>query len=246
MPTHEPPGGPTRAAFLAALASDGRRLVERVAAAPDAPVPACAPWTAEKLGRHVAGLWAWVTACVEQAPAPVDPASLPVPPKGEALVAFATQALDSVLEALAEADPEARVHSWAGPRPAAWWLRRLAHETAVHRVDAEQAVDGADSGVAADLAVDGIDEVLATYAPLAYQPGAAATVHLHATDAQGEWIIDLGDELEVRHEHAKGDVAARGPAGELFLVLWHRHPIDGLEVFGEATVLDRLLACTRF
>ncbi len=243
----DPPADPPRNdSFLAALASDGRLLVDLVASAPGTAVPACEPWTAEKLGRHVAGLWAWVAACVEQAPEPVDPASLPVPPKGEALEPFATGALDSVLEVLDGADPEGLVHTWAGPRPAAWWMRRLAHETSVHRVDAEQAVRGTDSGVVAEMAVDGIDEVLATYAPLAYQPGVPATVHLHATDADGEWLIELGDELAVRHEHAKGDVAARGPAGDLFLVLWHRRPTDGLEVFGEVAVLDRLLACTRF
>ena len=40
-----------------------------------------------------------------------------------------------------------------------FWFRRMAHETVIHRIDAEQAV-GKGSAIDSDLALDGVDEVL--------------------------------------------------------------------------------------
>ena len=51
--------------------------------------------------------------------------------------------------------------TWAGDRPGSFYPRRMAHETAVHRWDA---VGGA---IDPALAVDGIDEHLGLFAPLA-------------------------------------------------------------------------------
>ena len=49
---------------------------------------------------------------------------------------------------------------WPPDQTVGFWLRRMAHETSIHRRDVESAV-GAETPVAPDLAVDGIDEVLA-------------------------------------------------------------------------------------
>ena len=51
------------------------------------------------------------------------------------------------------------------------------------------------------------------------------TLHLHCTDVEGEWLVARRDgEVTVTREHAKGDVAARGSASDLFLFLWGRVP----------------------
>ena len=73
-----------------------------------------------------------------------------------------------------------------------------------------------------------------------------ATVHLHCTDAEGEWLVANRDgEVTVTQEHAKGDVAARGTASDLLLFLWGRVPADALEVFGDADLLARFLQAIR-
>ena len=49
-------------------------------------------------------------------------------------------------------------------------------------------------------------------------------MHVHSTDADGEWLVDFDNGLAVTREHAKGDVAVRGPASDLMLVLYGRVP----------------------
>jgi uncharacterized protein (TIGR03083 family) len=127
-------------------------------------------------------------------------------------------------------------------RTASFWQRRRAQETSVHRYDAETAA-GTPTPLDATLAVDGIDEYLTVFLPrLADNFGDVgdATVHVHCTDVEGEWLIARRDgELTVTAEHAKGDVAVRGSASDLLLFLWGRVPADALEVFGDADLLAR-------
>jgi predicted lipid carrier protein YhbT len=70
--------------------------------------------------------------------------------------------------------------------------------------------------------------------------GAGETIHLHATDGDGEWLMRLAPgEVTVTREHAKGDVAGRGSASDLLLFLYGRVAPDALEVFGDAPLLAR-------
>ena len=66
------------------------------------------------------------------------------------------------------------------------------------------------------------------------------TIHLHATDIDGEWLVTLGPGgISHEHGHAKGDVALRGTASDLLLWCWNRVPVDDrFEVFGDATLLE--------
>jgi predicted lipid carrier protein YhbT len=112
----------------------------------------------------------------------------------------------------------------------------------VHRYDAETAA-GTPTPVDAELAVDGIDEFLTVFVPRMganFGPVGDATVHVHCTDVDGEWLVACNDgEVAVTREHAKGDVAARGTASDLLLFLWGRVSADTLEVFGDADLLGR-------
>jgi uncharacterized protein (TIGR03083 family) len=72
--------------------------------------------------------------------------------------------------------------------------------------------------------------------------------HLDGT-AGGEWLISGGpDGLRVAAGHGKGDVAVRGPASDLLLVLVRRLPPDtaGVEVIGDRGLLDAWLGATPF
>ena len=77
--------------------------------------------------------------------------------------------------------------------------------------------------------------------------GAGETIHLHCTDGDGEWLVRLGaDGVAVTNEHAKGDVAARGTASDLMLLVWGRIPPERVDVFGDAALLTRWQELTKF
>jgi uncharacterized protein (TIGR03083 family) len=235
-----------RASHLALLAADAELLVAEAAAGLDRPVPTCPGWTCERLVGHVGRVYRWTAGWI------VTGASTQVerPPAGAAAAGWARDGLAELLAAFdrAHADPDARVATWAGDQPVAFWPRRMALETAVHRVDAQLAA-GATTPVDTALAVEGVDELLTVLLPwrgTAGLGGDGETIHLHATDPDidevggGEWLVTLGpDALAVERSHAKGDVAVRGPASDLFLLLWNRVGTDGLQVFGDARLLDR-------
>jgi uncharacterized protein (TIGR03083 family) len=150
-----------------------------------------------------------------------------------------------LLDVLVSTDPETSVWSWGSDQHARFWSRRMAHETAIHGWDAGVAA-GAPTPIPADVAVDGIDEQLENVPfMIAFRPevslrGSGETMHLHATDTEGEWLIRLTPAgVETSHGHAKGDVAARGSASDLCLFLLGRARPGRLEVFGDAALLER-------
>lgn len=234
---------------LAHLRSEGGRLVGAATAAGLlAEVPTCRDWTVADLLVHIAKVFRRTTFALRSGTAerPAGRDWNMEPPSLEALTAWYDRELADVIAALEATGADAPVWSFSpGHSTAGFWRRRLAHEAAVHRVDVERA-GGEATPVPAPLAVDGVDELLEVFlagvAPEALA-GTAATVHLHATDVEGEWLVGLGpDGVTSERGHAKGDAAARGSASDLLLWLWGRAPEDGLERFGDPAALERLRA----
>lgn len=207
-------------------------------------VPHLAGWTVRTLVGHAGWVLRYATAALGSSPdQPPRRSSVPEPPAGEDVLAWFARARSSLLATVDQVDPSRPVPTFTGPQPAAWWVRRLAQEMAMHRWDAQAASGSADPFDPA-LAADGIDEVFEVFAPLRLDldrlDGRGQTIHLHATDVEGEWICTLGPQrIDWEHGHAKGDVAARGPVSDLLLLLWGRIPPSRVEVFGDATILDR-------
>jgi uncharacterized protein (TIGR03083 family) len=236
------------------LAHNSGRLADAAAAAgTDADVPTCPGWTVTDLLDHCVRGDDWARAIAEQGragstdrvlPAETDPSL-----QGDALVEAFRERAQALVAALASISPDTPVWTFSSTdRTAAFWQRRRAQETAVHRVDAEAAA-GTPTPIDARLAVDGIDEFLTVFLPRLADNFAEvgdATVHLHCTDVDGEWLVARRDgALTVTAEHAKGDVAARGTASDLLLFLWGRTPADALEVFGDADLLARFRQAIR-
>jgi uncharacterized protein (TIGR03083 family) len=235
-----------RERYLDAVALESSRLREAASEGLDLVVPTCPDWDARRLVSHVARLHRWVAETADRAPEPVEWGSLSKPPFDEGLLPAAEAAATDVVADLRRLDSDAPIQSWAFEVTALWWCRRLAHETAIHRQDAQLAAGVAVDPVDADLAVDGVDEALTLFLPLSYNAAGLepASVHLHATDAEGEWIVRLADSVEVEREHVKGDAAARGAASDLFSVLWRRRDPDVLDVLGDADAFARLVTFT--
>jgi uncharacterized protein (TIGR03083 family) len=224
-------------------------------------VPTCPDWTLRQLATHVGRAHRWAaqiaaTRSAEMIPfRQVPDGRIPDDPAQHApwLRAGAARVIEAVRDA--GSDP---VWAFDRLRPASFWGRRMAHETAVHRADAEIAA-GREPRFAPDIAADGIDEWLASLSGRIVEDqhrGAlpdGAVLHVHATDdglgEAGEWLVRReGSELMVEHGHGKGDVALRGPAAQLLLVLLRRVPADHtqVQVLGNAAVLAGWLANTPF
>jgi uncharacterized protein (TIGR03083 family) len=178
---------------------------------------------------------------------------LDAPPPSERMVRFPdddtafdrfSTVLDATVDALRDTDPGRACWNFTGADlTAGFWRRRMANEVAVHRADAE-IVAGSPTPVDADRAVDGIDELLTVLLPFSAPlkgTGLTGSFHLHCTDADGEWLTVFADgRPTTTRQHAKGDVAVRGPASPLFLWAWNRAPIgaDGLEALGDTALAE--------
>ena len=128
----------------------------------------------------------------------------------------------------------------AAPSPPAMWARRQAHETAIHRFDAQHAA-GTPTVFDAELAADGIDELLTAFAPRATVFPVADTkaMLVHATDTDDRWHVTLRpDGIATVRDDGPSDVTLRGRASDVYLVLWNRGDDTLIDVGGDRDVLQ--------
>jgi uncharacterized protein (TIGR03083 family) len=225
------------------------------------PVPTCPEWTMRQLITHVGRAHRWATAIVAARSAvPIPFREVPdgkLPGDQREHADWLRTGAAGVVDAVRAAGDE-QVWTHLGPGPARYWARRMAYETAVHRADAQIAL-GQRPQIDPVTAADGIDEWLGFLAAPDTGEGGPSlaglhgkVLHVHVTDeevAGGEWMIrPSADGVTVEPGHGKGDVAVRGPASDLLLLLMRRVPPGDspAEVLGDAAVLDELLAATPF
>lgn len=235
-----------RSTYLDAVARDGAALAAAARIGLEPPVEHCPGWTVQSVVEHLGMIHRWVEEMVrtragerlrrqDMAPPPTD---------AGVLIEWFEEGVERLVETLTAVGPDEPVWNWSlQPHVAAFWPRRMAHETGVHRWDGERGV-GREQPIDGALAIDGIDEVFDTIAPRMMSDGAplalGGTLHLHCTDRDGEWLVSSSESgaLDVRREHAKGDCAVRGSASDLLLLLLNRPTRDRCEVFGDDGVLD--------
>ena len=127
------------------------------------------------------------------------------------------------------------------PSPLAFWARRQAHETAIHRVDAESAT-GPIGPYGADLAADGLSELLeGLVARPRVRDGLAGvrTLQVVAEDVDQAWSLRLERPgIKVEPARASADCTVTGAASDLVLLLWNRIGYEALAVAGDSGVLD--------
>jgi uncharacterized protein (TIGR03083 family) len=243
--------------YLTCLAADHGDLRDAAASVElTVPVPNCPGWTMGDLVFHVAmvylhkvtvmrtGEWPepWPPPGVEQEP----PLPLLGRGYGQLIAEFSARQLT---------DP---TPTWYDPdQTVAFWIRRMAQETVVHRIDAEQAAGLPVTVVPDDLALDGIDEVLKRF--LGYDvPGLRQLEGGHLASGSGEdtitvlagraaWTIRPSAREVVVDDGASDDprvVIAAAP-DPMLRWLWGRAGDDAVRLTGDqawAGYLRRLLA----
>jgi len=224
------------------------------------PVPTCPGWTLNQLFRHVGRGNRWAAQIIaERRSEPLDPREVrdgKPPDDRDGAVGWLNGSAQQVIIAVDQVGADARVWTFLGPRPAGWWIRRRLHEVVVHHADAAIAL-GVDYEPPPDLAADAISEWIELMTVQAKRQSPPVdrgrTLHLHATDdglgPTGEWtIVNDSNGVSWTHDHAKGDVALRGPAKDLLLAIVRRQSAaeGGVEVFGDSAVWDNWLERTPF
>ncbi len=230
------------AEFLAAVDADSRRLIDIALANLDVSLMCNDDWSMRDLVAHIGGVWSFVIANVAASSTePSPPGERSAAPDGDTIGPWIEERRSALLDQFAARSADDAAWTFGNGSTVGWWARRMAHETVIHRVDAEDGVNDRQP-IHGDLAADGINEYLevglvsSTRRPNRTYP--PKTLHLHRTDGPGEWMLQRGsteNEVVVTHEHEKGDAAIRGSAMSLDLWVWGRS-VDDVEVFGDADV----------
>ncbi|MGI5245809.1 maleylpyruvate isomerase N-terminal domain-containing protein [Dactylosporangium sp. CA-139066] len=148
-----------RSRLLQCLAADYMRLREVATTGLNAQVPSCPGWTVSDLVRHVGQVYLH-KALVMQAgawPEPWPPATTAT----EDPIALLDRAYGALTHEFSRRGDTDHALTWHEPdQTVKFWIRRMAQESVIHRLDAELAHDTEPAPIPDDLALDGIDEVL--------------------------------------------------------------------------------------
>ncbi len=219
----------------------------------DAAVPTCPGWTGADLVWHLTeAQHFWASIVDGRLADPEGVVERPRPDPAELVAAFDRDSA-RLVSALGNVDFQEPLWSWSSlGGTAAWVLRRQTHEALIHRIDAESVV-GSIGPVDAELAIDGVDEVLRVMLDANDLPDWAGFEPIdrfaNVRAAAGSWGLELGLLVGTSPDSGKTyqspairlldgvvgdpDVSIEGPPDALDLWLWGRGAIDRIALNGD-------------
>lgn len=225
--------------YVEALETAAIRLSEDTAGLPDTrPVPTCEDWSTRELIAHLGMVHRWAAGTVRGDPHggsdtdAVEAEGMRVADTGAWLRAGADALADALRSAPEDLDVAFFLNDAPAPRSA--WARRQCHETTIHAVDGLSARLGrvplaAEVGIDADVAADGIDELLRGFATRdtkkLHLDSGTHHVLVRPTDVARSWTMHLGQGAMTCDEGSTAsepDTTLSGSAAQLYLGLWHR------------------------
>jgi uncharacterized protein (TIGR03083 family) len=233
------------------LRAEGRLMADAAADAdPDVAIPTCPGWTMRDLLHHTGGIHRWATGYVagrrtEEWPVDLVDVVGAWPPDDQ-LVDWFCKGVEALLAVLVAAPDDVDWYTFLrAPTARAMWARRQAHETTVHRVDAESPGGGARSPIDAHFAADGVDELLTGFMGRprrGLDVDAVRTLQVVADDTGDAWHVRIeADRMRTSSERAPAETTLTGTAAGLYLLLWNRGQGREVDVAGN----DELLAWWR-
>ncbi|HET6936997.1 MAG TPA: maleylpyruvate isomerase family mycothiol-dependent enzyme [Nocardioides sp.] len=240
---------------------------------PAARVPSCPDWDAADLLWHLTGVQRFWGEIIRHRPAsPDDPrigkeGAAPRPESyAELLTGFDSES-HALATALEQADPEEVAWHWSGDNRVGTTYRRQAHEALIHRIDAELAAGVPVTPLDAELADDGVAEVLGVMyggaPPWGTFTPTGETVAVHMSDTGTDLLVALGkfsgtdpedgktyedeDDLNLLDAGAAGAEAGAsitGTAADLDAWLWKRNigwtDDNRIRVDGDRITMEKL------
>lgn len=235
--------------MMSCLTEDAARMARAAEGRMDATVPTCPAWTMTNLIEHVAHVYMHKTECVRNG----RPENWP-PPRDPDVTALTLmrQGLGDLLAELTPREPADTVYTWYDPdQSIGFWIRRMAQETVIHRVDAELAAGVTVSPIDAELALDGIDELLRIFIGWSshkWADGVADSVTrllpkpVAVVSGDSTWVLRPVDgSIDVDTEVGT-DVAVTisGEPVALLLWLWRRGDAEAIEFDGDEKAASSL------
>jgi uncharacterized protein (TIGR03083 family) len=206
----------------------------------DATVPTCPGWDVRALLAHVGMVHRWAAGIVRDEPGASRRSDFPAPETG--LLDWFVAGHAGLVAALRAAPSDLAAWSFLpAPSPLEFWARRQAHETAIHRADAEAAA-GWSAEYEPEVAADGLGELLEGFygrkgGRLVADPG--FTLRVMPLDANVSWFVQVGPDSRsvTRDGSADADCTLTGSAEDLYLDLWNRYPSGSVSLSGDARPL---------
>jgi uncharacterized protein (TIGR03083 family) len=238
------------ARYLETLAADEARLRELATGDLGAAVPSCPGWTVTELVRHVAEVYLHKAEAMRRGEWP-----RPWPPDltGEPPIEALDRSYAALVAEFAARHPQDPTVTWFAPdQTVGFWIRRMAQETVIHRVDCELARGTALAPIPPDLAFDGIDEVLVRFLAHASREWPEEFGD-HLADCDGRsvlvtaggdrWLVRLttqGVEVTPRGGPQGAQASVAGEADDVLLWLWRRVDDDAVGLGGDRALAGKL------
>ncbi|SDI32456.1 maleylpyruvate isomerase family mycothiol-dependent enzyme [Nonomuraea jiangxiensis] len=234
--------------YLELLELDYARMRETATRDLAAAVPSCPGWTTADLLKHVGDTFLHKVETMRRGtwPKPWPPAPDPSGPG-----AYLDRAMAELRGELTSRKPEEHALTWYDPdQTVGFWARRMALEAVVHRVDAELAAGEPITPIPADLAVDGIDEILVTFLAFASRQwpedfgdalaGADGRSVSIAAGAKRRLVRLAPSGVEVSTDDTPGEASISGASQDVLLWLWGRADGTALTFDGDPELVKRL------
>lgn len=142
---------------------------------------------------------------------------------------------------------------WPEDRTVDFWLRRMVHATALHRVDVQAAAGGDVTAIEPDIALDGVDEALTLWFGyrlnvLRIRPSRVCSVQVRAGDRR--WLVTTGTTGGAvtrlgASDQSTEDGAVDGDPQTVFRWLWGRLPDRVVGPTGDLDAIAQLWGLLR-
>jgi len=221
----------SREQYLIHLNSDYQLLAAAIPASP-VNVPSCPGWTTDDLAKHMAHVYLGQAFVVETGSQAENKEHLAPYPRTEDFLEFMGWGFEAITKALDINRPERSTWSWHhSDHSVDFWFRRMAHETVIHRIDAELAL-GSVTPIDEALALDGVDEVLDFLPLMGSWPEVPnidfgiVSIVASATGGTKFWDLNFTNEAATvstaAESHADARLVISGDAEAMDLYLWGR------------------------
>lgn len=230
--------------YLTLLRTDGTLLSDAARHDLDADVPPCPGWQVRDVVTHTAEVYEHKLACIELRAKPD-----PWPPHWRSdrdPLEWYADAHARLVAVLSSTDPATPAYTWwPENQTVGFWVRRMAQETAVHRVDVQSAFDAV-TPVDPELAVDGVAEVLTLMLAGDWSDEPVEQVgngqRIEVKPGGQRWLVTLQPtSVEVGSpDGAAVDGSVSGPPSEVLLWLWGRADDQVVDLGGDLAAVGLL------